>query len=94
MEAETKTASDAAVAAHETHALAQRKVEQMSKIGAALGLRDAVEGEAFDQELQAKRKEEKMRAREEALKAKLAQEEEEEERKERCVRFDTWMLAR
>ena len=74
-----------AAAPQETHAQAQRKQEQMSKISAAFGLHNTVEGQAFDQELQAKRKEERMHAKEEALKAKLQKEEELEERRRKCV---------
>jgi hypothetical protein len=43
-------------AKQETHEIAQRKVEQMDKLKAALGLADVVEGEAFDPEVQVRRR--------------------------------------
>ncbi len=49
----------------ETHEVARRKVEQMDKLRAAFGLSaEAKEGEAFDQELQEQKRQERIAERE------------------------------
>ncbi|GMH32892.1 hypothetical protein BSKO_00726 [Bryopsis sp. KO-2023] len=50
--------------AQETHETARRKMEQMDRLKNALGLGDVKEGEAFDQELQEKRRQERVAERE------------------------------
>lgn len=85
-ESKQSIAEREAAAAQETHAQAARKEAQMARIGAAFGLRSGVvEGEAFDQELQAKRKEEKALAREAALRDKLAAQEAFERAAAKCA---------
>lgn len=44
----------------ETHAVAQRKQDQMDRLRGAFGLRETKEGEAFDRELQERRRQEKI----------------------------------
>jgi hypothetical protein len=48
----------------ETHAVAERKQQQMEKLRNALGLGEVVWGEAFDQEAQEKKKQERIAAQE------------------------------
>ena len=58
--------------ASETHEIARRKVEQMDKLRAAFGLgAEAKEGEAFDQELQEQRRQERIAEREAKEKARV-----------------------
>ncbi|GFR40245.1 hypothetical protein Agub_g815, partial [Astrephomene gubernaculifera] len=67
----------------ETHAMAQRKVEQMSKLKAAFGVKDDIrEGDAFNRELQEQLKAQRMAEREAAQKAR----EEESKRREKEAR--------
>lgn len=74
----------------DTHEIAARKVKQMEKMRDALGFReDIVEGEAFDRELQQRRKEERIaerRRREEERIQREIEREKELERREREIR--------
>eukprot|EP00195_Chlamydomonas_chlamydogama_P016489 CAMPEP_0202909188 /NCGR_PEP_ID=MMETSP1392-20130828/48598_1 /ASSEMBLY_ACC=CAM_ASM_000868 /TAXON_ID=225041 /ORGANISM="Chlamydomonas chlamydogama, Strain SAG 11-48b" /LENGTH=378 /DNA_ID=CAMNT_0049598863 /DNA_START=101 /DNA_END=1233 /DNA_ORIENTATION=- len=62
---------------NETHEVAQRKLEQMDKLKAALGISEVKEGEAFDRELQEKKKLERLAEKE------AKEREREKERKQR-----------
>lgn len=63
----SRTADDLAkskAAERETHEIAARKQQQMGKLADAFGLRNVKEGEAFDQELQQRKKQGRMAERE------------------------------
>jgi len=74
----------------DTHEIAARKVKQMEKMRDALGFReDIVEGEAFDRELQQRRKEERIAERKRREEERIQREierEKELERREREIR--------
>lgn len=48
----------------ETHQIAARKVEQMGRLRGAFGIGETKEGDAFDRELQDRRRQEKIAERE------------------------------
>ena len=58
-----------------THQRAYHKGRQMDTLGRALGLRDVVEGDAFDRELQEKRKQQRIAEREERERERKAEQE-------------------
>ena len=70
----------------ETHAIAQRKVAQMDKLRTVFGFsadQDKKEGEAFDRELQEKRKRDRLLEIEQREKAKVKKAKEAEKEKKR-----------
>lgn len=68
--------------AHETHAVAQRKQDQMERLRGAFGFGAEVkEGEAFDRELQEQRRQERIAEKE---REKKRAEKEKRDRERRC----------
>mmetsp|Transcript_19027 Transcript_19027/g.48835 ORF Transcript_19027/g.48835 Transcript_19027/m.48835 type:complete len:448 (+) Transcript_19027:588-1931(+) len=64
LEAEARQASQETNMSMETHQVAVRKERQMDKLASAFGIRESKEGDAFNQELQAKLKEDRRMERE------------------------------
>ena len=58
----------------ETHAVAARKEKEMDGLRAAFGLKAVKEGEAFDRELQERKKQERVEAREKVEREKRSAE--------------------
>jgi hypothetical protein len=75
----------------ETHEVAQRKLQQMAKLRNAMGLSEVREGEAFDPEAMAARRETEKAARQAEREAREA---EREVRRHLQYLFNTWPLAR
>jgi hypothetical protein len=73
-------------AGQETHELALRKENQMKNLQNAFGIDDAVEGQAFDRELQEQKRLERIAAREARFKEKERQEKEEEKRRKKAAK--------
>lgn len=94
--AEQQRKAEASSAAMESHALAERKQEQMRVLRGALGVNDQTrEGDAFNRELQEQRRMERLKEREqrererEEARAREAKEKRRRE-KEAKVRAGTW----
>ena len=71
----------------ETHAIAEKKKEEMKKIDLAFGMsqRDYVEGQAFDRELQQQRRMEAQLRREEIVREEVKRQMEEEVGRQCCL---------
>eukprot|EP00210_Caulerpa_lentillifera_P007111 g6804.t1 len=79
---EQENAKEAKSTTQETHEVARRKMEQMERLRGALNIRqDAKEGEAFDVELQEKRKKEAKEKREERERERQQRAKEEKKRR-------------
>jgi serine/arginine repetitive matrix protein 2 len=73
-------------AGQETHELALRKENQMKNLQEAFGLTTAVEGQAFDRELQEQKRLDQIAEREARQKEKELRKKEEEKKREKAAK--------
>lgn len=83
---ESTTGCAAGRAGQETHELALRKENQMKNLQNAFGLKDAVEGQSFDRELQERKRLERIAEREAREKEKEKLRKEEEKRRKAAAK--------